>query len=91
MRTVTLVSPCHVSVSRPQAQSGHRKWAAAPAGSPEAPSFLIATNKKYPVGVHHSLTENLTLRAEFTDTKAEAHNGAENDNSNFNVGAYLSF
>jgi hypothetical protein len=37
------------------------------------------------------LTENLTLLAEFTDTKAEAHNGTENDSSNFNIGAYLSF
>jgi len=59
--------------------------------SGEAPSFLVETNKKYTVGVYHSLTENLTLLAEFTDTKAEAHNGAENDSSNFNLGAYLSF
>ena len=29
--------------------------------------------------------------AEFTDTNAEAHNGVENDSSNFNLGAYLSF
>lgn len=59
--------------------------------SGEAASFLVQTNKKYTVGVYHSLTENLTLLGEFTDTKAEAHNGAENDSSNFNVGAYLSF
>ena len=57
----------------------------------EAPSFLVKTNKKYTVGAYHSLTENLTLLAEFTDTTAEAHNGVENDSSNFNVGAYLSF
>lgn len=57
----------------------------------EAPSFLVESNQKYTVGVYHSLTENLTLLAEFTDTKAEAHNGVENDSSNFNVGAYLSF
>jgi hypothetical protein len=48
-------------------------------------------NKKYPVGVYHSPTENFTLLAEFTDTPAEAHNGAENDSSNFNVGAFMSF
>ena len=30
------------------------------------------------MGVYHSLTENFTLLAEFTDTKAEAHNGVEN-------------
>lgn len=57
----------------------------------EAPSFLVETNQKYTLGVYHSLTENLTLLAEFTDTQAEAHNGVENDSSNFNVGAYLSF
>jgi predicted porin len=57
----------------------------------EVPSFLVETNKKYTVGVYHSLTENFTLLAEFTDTKAEAHNGVENDSSNFNLGAYLSF
>ncbi|WP_230979573.1 porin [Steroidobacter gossypii] len=54
-------------------------------------SALVESNEKYTVGVYHSLTENLTLLAEFTDTKAEAHNGIENDSSNFNVGAYLSF
>jgi len=57
----------------------------------EVTSFLVETNKKYTLGVYHSLTENLTLLAEFTDTQAEAHNGTENDSSNFNIGAYLSF
>jgi hypothetical protein len=42
-------------------------------------------------GVHRSLTENFTLLAEFTDIKAEAHNGVENDSSNFNIGAFMSF
>lgn len=59
--------------------------------SGEAPSALVETNEKFTVGVYHSLTEALTLLAEFTDTKAEAHNGIENDSSNFNIGAYLSF
>jgi predicted porin len=59
--------------------------------SGEGASFLVKTNSKYTVGVYHSLTENLTLLAEFTDTKSEAHNGQENDSNNFNVGAYLSF
>jgi predicted porin len=57
----------------------------------EAPSFLVTTNKKYTVGVYHSLTENFTLLAEFTDTTAEAHNGVKNDSSNFNIGAFMSF
>lgn len=59
--------------------------------SGEAVSDLVETNKKYTVGVYHSLTENLTLLAEYTDVKAEAHSGLENDSSNFNIGAYLSF
>lgn len=59
--------------------------------SGELPSDLVETNKKYTVGVYHSLTEALTLLAEFTDTKAEAHNGIENDSNNFNIGAYLAF
>jgi predicted porin len=57
----------------------------------ELPSDLVKTNEKYTVGAYYSLTENLTLLAEFTDTTAEAHNGVENDSSNFNLGAYLSF
>jgi predicted porin len=57
----------------------------------EPVSNLVKTNKKYTVGIYHSLTANLTLLAEFTDTKAEAHDGTENDSSNFNIGAFLSF
>ena len=59
--------------------------------SGEAPSALVETNKKYTVGAYYSLTTNLTLLAEFTDTTAEAHDGTKNDSSNFNLGAYLSF
>lgn len=59
--------------------------------SGELSSALVETNKKYTVGVYHNLTEALTLLAEFTDTKSEAHNGLENDSSNFNIGAFLSF
>lgn len=57
----------------------------------EAVSTLVETNSKYTLGVYHSLTPNLTLLAEFTDQESEAHNGAENSSSNFNVGAFLSF
>ena len=57
----------------------------------ELPSALVETNKKFTVGAYYSLTENLTLLAEFTDTNAQAHDGTENDSSNFNLGAYLSF
>lgn len=57
----------------------------------EALSDLVKTNKKYTLGAYHSLTENFTLLAEFTDVTAEAHSGVENDSNNFNLGAYLSF
>jgi predicted porin len=59
--------------------------------SGEIPTDLVETNKKFTVGAYYSLTENLTLLGEFTDTKATAHNGIDNDSSNFNLGAYLSF
>lgn len=59
--------------------------------SGEVVSALVETNKKFSVGAYHSLTKNLTLLAEFTDVNSEAHNGNENDSSNFNIGAYLSF
>jgi predicted porin len=57
----------------------------------EAVSSLVEKNQKYTVGAYYSLTDNLTLLGEFTDTNAQAHNGIENDSSNFNLGAYLSF
>ncbi|MDB5969209.1 MAG: Porin [Hydrocarboniphaga sp.] len=57
----------------------------------EASSSLVEKNSKYTLGVYHSLTKNLTLLAEFSDVKAQAHNGAENKSSNFNVGAFMSF
>jgi predicted porin len=57
----------------------------------EPVSDLVKTNKKYTVGAYYSLTENLTLLGEFTDTTSKAHSGLKNESSNFNVGAYLSF
>ena len=59
--------------------------------SGETVSDLVQTNEKFTVGAYYSLTENLTLLAEYTDTRSEAHNGTENDSSNFNIGGYLSF
>jgi predicted porin len=52
---------------------------------------LLEKNSKVTAGVYHALTKNLTLIAEFSDVKTEAHNGDENRSNNFNVGAYLSF
>jgi|HigsolmetaAR202D_1030399.scaffolds.fasta_scaffold03831_7 predicted porin len=59
--------------------------------SGEPISDLVETNKKYTVGAYYSLTENLTLLGEFTDTTSKAHSGLKNESSNFNIGAYLSF
>ncbi|HET8882676.1 MAG TPA: porin [Solimonas sp.] len=52
---------------------------------------LLEKNSKITAGVYQSLTKNLTLIAEVSDVKTEAHNGDENRSNNFNVGAYFSF
>jgi predicted porin len=52
---------------------------------------LVSKNSKYTAGVYHKLTENLTLLGEFTNTTAEAQNGAENEAQSFNIGAFLAF
>ncbi len=61
------------------------------AGDEAATPNLLEKNSKYSLGVYHSLTKNLTLLAEFSDVTTEAHNGAENNSNNFNIGAFLSF
>lgn len=55
------------------------------------PDSIVDENAKFTVGVYHSLTPNLMLLGEFSDVESEAHNGATNEASNFNVGAFLSF
>lgn len=57
----------------------------------EAPSALVSRNEKYTVGAYHSLTQNLTLLAEFTRVRSTAHDGVENKSWNFNIGGFLSF
>jgi predicted porin len=57
----------------------------------EVNPLLVSSNSKYTLGLYHSLTKNLTLLAEATEITAEAQNGAENDSTNFNIGAFLSF
>src|SRR2546421_1834270 len=52
---------------------------------------LVSKNRKVTGGIYDSLTKNLTLLAEVTDVKADAHNGNSNKSTNFNVGAFLSF
>ncbi len=52
---------------------------------------LVEKNSKYTIGVYHKLTENLTLLAEGSQTKAKAQSGGENKAETYNVGAFLSF
>ena len=51
----------------------------------------IYLNKKHTVGACYSLTENLSLLAEFTDTNSKAHICVENDRTHLNLGSHLSF
>mgnify|MGYP006265989575 CR=1 FL=1 len=55
------------------------------------PGTLLEQHEKFTVGVYHSLTKNLMLLGEYSDFSAENQVGEENDSSNFNVGALLSF
>ncbi|CAN0337089.1 unnamed protein product, partial [Chrysoparadoxa australica] len=60
------------------------------AGGPNS-NCLVDENEKITVGVYHSLTPNLTLVTEYTDSTSTAHNGAEVTADNFNVGAFFAF
>ncbi len=53
----------------------------------EIPSDLVKRNEKYTGGVYYSLTESLTLIAEYSDIKAKSHTNIENKSNNFNIGA----
>lgn len=52
---------------------------------------LIESNSKITAGIYHSLTPNLTLLAEYSDTESENQAGNDNSSSNFNVGAFFAF
>jgi predicted porin len=53
--------------------------------------FLLANNKKGTLGAYWSLTKNLTLLAEATQTKSSNQAGGDNKANTFNIGAYVSF
>jgi predicted porin len=57
----------------------------------EGASALVSKNSKYTLGVYHALTTNLTIVGEFNDVQAKAHNGARNDSTSLNLGAFMSF
>jgi predicted porin len=53
--------------------------------------FLVANNKKGTIGAYWSLTKNLTLLAEATETKSSNQAGNDNKSNTFNIGAYVGF
>ena len=58
----------------------------------EYAGWARGTNLDELAGLYHGGPEAFFADwQEFTDTNAQAHNGIENDSSNFNLGAYLSF
>jgi len=52
-------------------------------------SVLVSKNESFVVGVYHPLTSFLNLVAEYTKTKATAHNGAEAKETAIALGAIL--
>ena len=70
---------------------GESKLDYANAADQTANPNLVSSNKKATVGVYYSLTKNLTLLAEASRTKSEAHVGGSNDATTINAGAFLGF
>ena len=52
---------------------------------------LLDKNSKVTGGAYYSLTKNLTVLGEVSAVKTQAHNGNENQSTNGNIGAFLSF
>jgi hypothetical protein len=52
---------------------------------------LLRANKKFTGGVYYSLTKNLTLLAEGSSVKSDAHVGGSDSSTTFNVGAFVAF
>jgi hypothetical protein len=50
---------------------------------------LVSKNESVVVGIYHPLTSFLNLVAEYTQTKATAHNGAEAKETAIALGAIL--
>jgi predicted porin len=56
-----------------------------------AGGYLIRSNRKATGGVYYSLTKNLTLLGEFSNTRSEAQNGDSDKANTFNIGAFIGF
>ncbi len=52
---------------------------------------LVESNRKGTVGLYYSLTDNLTLLAEGSETKSKSHAGGDNSATTVNVGAFFKF
>jgi predicted porin len=52
---------------------------------------LVSKNSKATAGVYQTITDNLTLLAEYTHTMSENQVGGKNSANTFNVGAFLKF
>jgi predicted porin len=72
-------------------QYGESKLDYANATDQAANPFLVSKNKKGTVGLYYSLTENLTLLAEGSDVKSDAHVGGNNSATTINAGAFFKF
>ena len=72
-------------------QYGESKLDFANSADQVANAALLDNNRKGTVGLYYSLTENLTLLAEGSETKSKAHDGGENSATTVNVGAFFKF
>jgi predicted porin len=59
--------------------------------SGEPVSALVEKNESWVFGVYYALTKSLNLVAEYIETEAEAHSGAENKDDAIAIGAILFF
>jgi len=57
----------------------------------DAGTALVEENNRLTIGAYHPLTKHLNLVAEFSKVEAESHNGLENEEDKFSVGAILFF
>jgi len=72
-------------------QYGESKLDYANSADQTANPHLVSNNKKGTVGLYYSLTENLTLLAEGSEVKSDAHGGGDNSATTINAGAFFKF
>ncbi|MBV9724484.1 MAG: porin [Gammaproteobacteria bacterium] len=72
-------------------QYGESKLDYANSADQVANPFLVSKNKKGTLGLYYSLTDNLTLLAEGSEVKSDAHAGGSNKATTINVGAFFKF